>query len=168
MNNAQLIRQSSMQAVEIFPQGIRDMVKNSELSSFHLSQLKYRPPWEMIRWNFHKGTVALAGDAMHAMGPFLAQGGSASLEDAIVLARCLSKVIEHGGEFSPVLVGRALSRYVKERKMRVVKLSAQTYLVGKLMATTSSLTKLAVIFLLAVFFRGNAFANHANFRCGEL
>ncbi|KAH7849059.1 hypothetical protein Vadar_012359 [Vaccinium darrowii] len=39
---------------------------------------------------FRKGTVTIAGDAMHVMGPFLGQGGSAALEDTIVLARCLS------------------------------------------------------------------------------
>lgn len=28
---------------------------------------------------------------MHVMGPFLGQGGSAALEDAVVLARCLGR-----------------------------------------------------------------------------
>ncbi|CAM8927934.1 unnamed protein product [Rhodiola kirilowii] len=166
VNQAELIRESSMQAVKSFPQDIQDMIKNTDASSLHLAQLKYRPPWDMMRRNFNKGTVVLAGDAMHAMGPFLAQGGSASVEDAVVLARCLSEVVEEGGKFSPGLVEGAMRRYVKERKARVVKLSTETYLVGKLIETTSGLMKLVVILLLAIVFRGNA--THAKFRCGEL
>uniref|UniRef100_A0A7N0ZZI4 FAD-binding domain-containing protein n=1 Tax=Kalanchoe fedtschenkoi TaxID=63787 RepID=A0A7N0ZZI4_KALFE len=166
VNKPELIRQSSMQAAESFPKEIQDMVKDSEASSLHLTQLKYRPPWELMRRDLYKGTVALAGDALHAMGPFLAQGGSASLEDAVVLARNLSRVVEAGEEISQPRVERALGEYVKERKMRVVKLSTQTYLVGKLIEKASGLTKLVVILLLAIFF-GNK-ANHAKFRCGEL
>ncbi|CAM8903288.1 unnamed protein product [Rhodiola kirilowii] len=187
VNQAELIRESSVQAVESFPQDIQDMIKNTDPSALHLAQLKYRPPWDMMRRNFNKDTVVLAGDAMHAMGPFLAQGDSASVEDEVVLARCLSEVVEEGGKFSPGLVEGAMRRYVKERKTRVMnfrcssvsflvasttyeskkmKLSTETYLVGKLIETTSGLTKLVVILLLAIFFRGNA--THAKFRCGEL
>ncbi|KAL9691580.1 hypothetical protein QQ045_012004 [Rhodiola kirilowii] len=141
-----------MQAVESFPQDIQDMIKNTGASPLHLAQLKYRPPWEMLRRDFNKGTVVLAGDAMHAMGPFLAQGGSASVVDAVVLGRCLSEVVEEGDKFSPGLVEGAMGRYVKERKTRLVKLSTETYLVGKLIETTSGLTKLVVILLLVIFF----------------
>jgi salicylate hydroxylase len=36
-----------------------------------------------------KGTVALLGDASHAMLPFVAQGASMAIEDAAVVAKCL-------------------------------------------------------------------------------
>jgi 2-polyprenyl-6-methoxyphenol hydroxylase-like FAD-dependent oxidoreductase len=36
---------------------------------------------------FHRGRVALLGDAAHAMPPTLGQGGNQAIEDAIVLAR---------------------------------------------------------------------------------
>ncbi len=38
----------------------------------------------------HGGRIALLGDAAHAMTPFLGQGASAAIEDAVVLGRCLA------------------------------------------------------------------------------
>jgi salicylate hydroxylase len=44
-----------------------------------------RPP--MPRW--HRGRVALIGDAAHPMLPFIAQGAAQAIEDAATLARCI-------------------------------------------------------------------------------
>lgn len=41
----------------------------------------------LVRWS--KGRIVLIGDACHPMLPYMAQGGSAAMEDAVVLARCL-------------------------------------------------------------------------------
>ena len=38
-----------------------------------------------------KGAIALLGDAAHAMLPFAAQGAGMAIEDAAVLAKCLSE-----------------------------------------------------------------------------
>ncbi|MEM8796168.1 MAG: FAD-dependent monooxygenase [Pseudomonadota bacterium] len=43
------------------------------------------------KFPWHKGRIAILGDAAHAMVPFLAQGGGAALEDAAVLAAALLK-----------------------------------------------------------------------------
>jgi 2-polyprenyl-6-methoxyphenol hydroxylase-like FAD-dependent oxidoreductase len=40
---------------------------------------------------WYRGPVVLAGDAAHAASPAAAQGASMALEDAVVLARCLSE-----------------------------------------------------------------------------
>ena len=45
-----------------------------------------RPPLET--WT--RGRVTLLGDAAHPMLPYMAQGASQSIEDAFVLARCLT------------------------------------------------------------------------------
>jgi 6-hydroxynicotinate 3-monooxygenase len=42
------------------------------------------------RW--HKGNVVLLGDACHAMRPYMAAGAAMAIEDAAVLARCISDI----------------------------------------------------------------------------
>ena len=57
-----------------------------------------------------RGRVTLLGDAAHPMLPYMAQGGSQSIEDGWVLARCLAE--------SPDSLPRALDRYVTYRSAR--------------------------------------------------
>jgi len=73
----------------------------------------------IIRWSvvempplstWHKGRVALVGDAAHAMGPHSGQGGSMALEDSIVLAKCLRDIPD---------IDTAFTTYQAIRKERV-------------------------------------------------
>lgn len=59
------------------------------------------------------GRVALLGDAAHAMLPFAAQGAGMAIEDAAVLARCVSEKEDD--------IPAALKRYVDLRRERVVR-----------------------------------------------
>jgi 2-polyprenyl-6-methoxyphenol hydroxylase-like FAD-dependent oxidoreductase len=61
--------------------------------------------------NWVEGRVALLGDACHPMTPYMAQGAACSLEDAVVLARCLEGA-------APDDVTQALKRYEASRKPR--------------------------------------------------
>ncbi len=61
---------------------------------------------------WHKGPVALLGDAAHPTLPFLAQGANLAIEDAYVLARCCQ---EHRS------VRAAFARYQQLRRDRVVR-----------------------------------------------
>ena len=63
-------------------------------------------------WN--AGPVALLGDAAHAMLPFAAQGAGMAIEDAVVLAQCLSET-----DRSSMAVAAALTRYAALRAPRV-------------------------------------------------
>lgn len=65
---------------------------------------------ELPRW--HKGNVALLGDACHPMLPFMAQGATMALEDAWVLAESL---MSHRG------VSSALPAYERLRKARATR-----------------------------------------------
>ncbi|KAL7174805.1 hypothetical protein ACSBR1_043865 [Camellia fascicularis] len=93
--NPDLIIQSTLPLIDGFPPEIQQMIEDSDVESLSLTHVRYRAPWDLLLGKFRKGTVTVAGDAMHVMCPFLGQGGSAGLEDAIVLARCLyQKLIE--------------------------------------------------------------------------
>lgn len=84
------------------------------------------------------GRIALLGDAAHAMLPFAAQGAGMAIEDAAVLAGCLSRGAED--------ITTALQRYAglrRERAMLVQNLARQNgriyHLAGPI-ATTRDLT----------------------------
>lgn len=62
------------------------------------------------------GAIALLGDAAHAMLPFAAQGAGMAIEDAAVLARCISEAGE-GAAGIPA----ALERYAHMRQSRVTR-----------------------------------------------
>ncbi|KAI8004227.1 Monooxygenase 1 [Camellia lanceoleosa] len=172
LQNPDLIRQSTLPLIDGFPPEIQQMIEDSDVESLSLTRLRYRAPWDLLLGKFRKGTVTVAGDAMHVMGPFLGQGGSAGLEDAIVLARCLyqklSEVnqIQSRSQMMMHKVGEAMDQYVKERRMRVVRLSMQTYLTGLLVGPSSMLVKLASIVLMVIFFQNQN--DHSRYDCGLL
>jgi 2-polyprenyl-6-methoxyphenol hydroxylase-like FAD-dependent oxidoreductase len=61
--------------------------------------------------SFHRGRVALLGDAAHPMTPSLGQGACQALEDAVVLARLVSAPVEAAlAEYSATRTER--TRYV--------------------------------------------------------
>jgi salicylate hydroxylase len=64
-----------------------------------------------------RGPVALLGDAAHAMLPFAAQGAGMAIEDAAVLAKCLSETRGDNGAGIPA----ALQRYAQFRRARVAR-----------------------------------------------
>ncbi|KAL4559641.1 hypothetical protein LXL04_031784 [Taraxacum kok-saghyz] len=119
----ELIRRSTLKSLSDYPEEIKEMIEIADANSLSFTHLRYRAPWDLLRGTFCNGRVTVAGDALHIMGPFLGQGGSAGLEDAVVIARNLARVgldrVEEG-----------FNLYAKERRMRVVQLSLQTYLTG--------------------------------------
>ncbi|KAI4331993.1 hypothetical protein L6164_016936 [Bauhinia variegata] len=164
-----LIRQSAMESMKGFPIDAIEMISKCELNSLHLADLRYRPLWDLVLSNFRKGTMTVAGDAMHATGPFLAQGGSASIEDAVVLGRCLAQKImkiDKNVVRVETLVKEAFDNYVKERKMRILWLSLHTYLIGKKLDTKSFIVNSIIISIMAILFKDPDV--HCRYDCGEL
>lgn len=168
----ELIWQKAIEKTKDFPAEVQEMMERCTVEALTFTHLRYRAPWEILLGKFHKGTITVAGDAMHVMGPFLAQGGSAGIEDAVVLARNLGKIKDDlsksGNDNEEVVrkVGEAFDRYVKERRMRVAGLSTQTYLIGVSWEERSPLVKLGALIAMAVVFgkRGD----HINYDCGRL
>ncbi|XAR55672.1 hypothetical protein NMG60_11035818 [Bertholletia excelsa] len=161
------VKQLTLQSINNFPEEIIQMVECSDLKSLSVARLRYRAPWELLMGNFRKGTVTVAGDAMHVMSPFLGQGGSASLEDAIILARCLSQKLSSidpiRDENGKVMhnIEEAIDQNLKERKMRIVKLSMQAFLVGLLWQSSSIVVKFVIVILMVVLF--NDPVNHSKY-----
>ena len=67
--------------------------------------------------DWHTDSVALLGDAAHAMLPFAAQGAGMAIEDAAVLAKALS---DSTGE-NVAGIPAALKRYARMRRARVLR-----------------------------------------------
>jgi salicylate hydroxylase len=75
-----------------------------------------------------EGTVALLGDAAHAMLPFAAQGAAMAIEDAAVLAKCIT---ERQNE-SPAALSVALQRYARLRRPRVRRVQRSARQAGRI------------------------------------
>nr|GMD26148.1 FAD-dependent urate hydroxylase-like [Ipomoea batatas] len=167
----ELIWQKAVEKTKDFPAEVQEMMERCSVELLTFTHLKYRSPWEILLGKFHKGTITVAGDAMHVMGPFLAQGGSAGIEDAVVLGRSLAKIkddLSKSDESEEVAskVGEAFDEYVKERRMRVAGLSTQTYLIGVLWEERSPLVKLGAMIARAVLFSNRG--AHVDYDCGRL
>ncbi|KAH7834944.1 hypothetical protein Vadar_021184 [Vaccinium darrowii] len=173
-NDSKLIKQSSMETLTGFPQEELEMIRKSDPDHLFLTPLRYRAPWNLLlRRRFGEGSVAVAGDAMHAMGPFIAQGGAASLEDAVVLARCFAEMTSGIGIADRITskewnlrIEMAIDKYVKEWKMRVVKLSTETFLIGMILDSSWLPVKLICIALMAILFHHTH--SHTLYDCGQL
>lgn len=81
------------------------------------------------------GVVALLGDAAHAMLPFAAQGAAMAIEDAAVLAKCLSEKPDDG----PAALSAALKRYARLRQRRVTRVQRSARQAGRIYHLTGPL-----------------------------
>jgi salicylate hydroxylase len=94
-----------------------------------LAMIDATPPDQLFKWALHArepldswiaGCVTLLGDAAHGMLPFMGQGAATSIEDGMVLARCI--------EAFPT--AEALRRYEAARIERTTMIQTQSRLLG--------------------------------------
>ena len=81
------------------------------------------------------GAVALLGDAAHAMLPFAAQGAGMAIEDAAVLAKCLSESPTDNLAGIPA----TLKRYGRQRRGRVLRVQRTARQQGRIYHLTGPL-----------------------------
>ncbi|KAJ3681339.1 hypothetical protein LUZ60_015828 [Juncus effusus] len=93
-----------------FPSDFLTVAENLDLSTLSWAPLLFRAPWNVAFGPTQNGNVTVAGNAMHPMTPDLGQGGCSALEDAVILARCISQA---------QTPDEGIKRYVEERKWRV-------------------------------------------------
>jgi salicylate hydroxylase len=107
---------------------IEDLYSRFEGWSFDFLSLLGRVEEPVFRWALYDrepleqwgiGTTTLLGDACHPMLPFMAQGSCQAIEDAVVLARCLSDV-------STSDAASALRRYEDARQGRTAQVQTSS------------------------------------------
>jgi 2-polyprenyl-6-methoxyphenol hydroxylase-like FAD-dependent oxidoreductase len=84
--------------------------------------VRYHDP--LSAWSDELGTMTLAGDACHAMPPFLGQGANQALQDSWVLAEQLGKIRAFAE------TKRALDVYERIRKPPVAVIAASSGVIG--------------------------------------
>ncbi|OVA03326.1 Monooxygenase [Macleaya cordata] len=126
-----LIQKSVLESVADFPPVVLDVIQHSDTSSLTWAPLMFRYPWDLIFGHLSKGTITVAGDAMHPMTPDLGQGGCTALEDAVVLGRRIgNSFIRNRKMMSQEDLEREIEMYVKERRWRSAGLITASYLAG--------------------------------------
>jgi 6-hydroxynicotinate 3-monooxygenase len=70
--------------------------------------------------NWVNGRVVLLGDSCHPMTPYMAQGAAMSMEDAVVLGRCLADAV-------PSKIEAALPRFECTRKQRTSRVQLNSH-----------------------------------------
>ena len=76
-----LIIQEALDLLRDFPEEYHDIVKRTLPDTPSLTPLRGQCPWAVLFGTLSKGTVTIAGDAMHGMTPYIGQGGSSTVEE---------------------------------------------------------------------------------------
>ncbi|WP_395359565.1 FAD-dependent monooxygenase [Streptomyces sp. YH02] len=105
---------------------------------------------------FHRGRVALLGDAAHAMMPSLGQGGNQAIEDAVVLAHHIGPAADahRTGPVPDFVPGRALAAYTADRLPRttaIVRKAARTGAVTLLSARPAVALRSTLVSAVSLF-----------------
>ncbi|KAF7192992.1 FAD-dependent monooxygenase orf3 [Pseudocercospora fuligena] len=124
----------AMAGFETFPT-IRKIIEMlpDELERWGIFDTVEKPPR-----SYTKGRVCIAGDAAHAMGPYMGTGAGLAIEDAAVLATLIGKVVKDSKSVSrnndqSVLLRAALQAYNDTRMPRTRWVAANARLVGEML-----------------------------------
>lgn len=164
-----LIIQQTLDLLEDFPEEYHDIVRRTLADSPTLAPVKFRWPWTVLFGRISKGPVTIAGDAMHAMTPYIGQGGCSTLEDAVILARCLAEVMtgENGSkDEGKERIEEALNKYINQRRWRVVMLMIKSYMTGLLQPGSGRFIRFLREKIMTKV-SGDVLA-HAHYDCGSL
>ncbi|KAL5703680.1 hypothetical protein ACHQM5_022205 [Ranunculus cassubicifolius] len=128
------MQKNILESMAHFPKVYLDVVRHADLNTVSWAPFVFRAPWDLLYKSLSKGNVTVAGDAMHPTMPDLGQGGSTTLEDAVVLGRHIGNSLIQNGKIVP----EAVEGYVKERRWRVAGVIAASFLSGWVQQERSS------------------------------
>jgi len=98
----------------------------------------YIPPSDYLSDAWHRGSIAVIGDAAHKVMPFTSQGLNMGLDDALCLARCLVTLPTE----------KALREYHRTRYLRTVDTRDKAVKMGEVQLPTSAWKRSARSFTL--------------------
>ncbi|KAG9153327.1 hypothetical protein Leryth_018042 [Lithospermum erythrorhizon] len=64
-HDPELIKRSAIESLDGFPSGFKELIDDCDVDLLFLNHLRYRAPWDLLVRRDQKGTVTVAGDAMH-------------------------------------------------------------------------------------------------------
>lgn len=148
-HDSESVRRAALELVRGFPKPMEELIESSSADTLSIAELRYRWvwPWE---WNSKgkgkgKGSVTVVGDAFHPMTPDLGQGACSALEDAVVLARCLSAsnvkledINLKWGEEEERKIEECFRQYWGARKWRVLSVVGGAFVTGAVLDGSSS------------------------------
>lgn len=105
-------------ATKSFSSTLRDVIMRAR--EWHQWSL----PQPVMLGQWHRGRIALLGDAAHAMLPFFAQGGAMALEDAMALAAAVAAKRDD--------LPAAFAAYHAHRRQRVARVQAASVRNGRI------------------------------------
>ncbi|CAA7391445.1 unnamed protein product [Spirodela intermedia] len=165
------MKQHVLRNLRKVPKKVLQAVERTEPSAIVSSPLRYRWPSDLLWGGICRGSVCLAGDALHAMTPDLGQGGCAALEDGVTLARCLGGALRGKPGAAAAderrRIEAALEEYAKERKWRSFELICTAYAIGRIQQSSGAVMNFIRDRLLAPLMT-RKLMSIATFDCGPL
>jgi 2-polyprenyl-6-methoxyphenol hydroxylase-like FAD-dependent oxidoreductase len=168
------LRCAALEAVRDTPGPIGEFIKSSPADTLNLAELKLRWfwPWEWQRKSKGKGSVTVVGDALHPMMPDVGQGASSALEDAVVLARCLSVLNlnfeDDWGEEKERMINECFGEYLASRKWRLFGVTGGSFMAGMVMDGYSSFLRFLREWVWLPFFSMSYITFFSASDCGSL
>jgi len=143
-HDLETLKSAALEAVRDLPKPIGELIKRSSAETLNFADLKWRWfwPWEWDRKAKGRGAVTVIGDALHPMTPDVGQGACSALEDAVILARCLSALNlnfeDEWREEEERMIAECFTEFAAARKWRVLRVTGGAFLVGSVMEGYSS------------------------------
>ena len=173
INDPELVRKETLSFIRGWSdETISEAVKRTSSENLSRRRIADRWMWPIGGPPLYQGGITLAGDAMHPITPNLGQGGCCALEDAVVLARALSKATNvepmDGRQHEMDKLEQALEFYTRERRQRMLPIAIRSYAIGNLLQNDNKFFCHARNLLIPKLINANAYLNHTFYDCGSL